>query len=266
MDIEVDAWFTVAMQRWYGNITPAVETFLQQFYDDGTPERFLNIHDPAFRSFIASLMIEVISNYDIDGIMFDHIRAGGWCVSQACNDDYAQRTGVNLDNDLAASASNPPNAAWNRLVAWNSEAVTSIVREVTEASHTTKPDLVVTAYGSPDYIWQGQDLVDWANEGILDVFYVHYRGLDDLARFNELRARLIRPSALGPNIRNADAAGTTLNGVALNQLVYEVMAYWPGVPVPIFVYDVHLTDDQINALSYGPFAIPAVPEWSLAPR
>jgi uncharacterized lipoprotein YddW (UPF0748 family) len=73
--IEVHPWFTVAF-RWGKDYFP--EFGLPDFAEG--PHAAFDVHNPAFHNFIASLIVEVIANYDVDGLNLDFVRAIGLCA------------------------------------------------------------------------------------------------------------------------------------------------------------------------------------------
>jgi uncharacterized lipoprotein YddW (UPF0748 family) len=91
MGIQVHPWFTVALRE--GDAFP-------QFAEPGTPDSKYNIHDAKFRAFIHDVMMDVVKRYDVDGVNLDYIRAGGFCLSEACIEDYRQKFGRSLRKDL----------------------------------------------------------------------------------------------------------------------------------------------------------------------
>ena len=59
-----------------------------QYYDHGTPKNAYNVHLPEFRHFIHNLLMEVVSNYDVDGVNLDYIRTMGICYYEFFQNDY----------------------------------------------------------------------------------------------------------------------------------------------------------------------------------
>ncbi len=185
--IQVYAWFNVVQRR---------AEILPDFYDEGTPDDAFDVHNPRFRSFIVQLILEVANRYPIDGINLDHIRSMGFCSSKSCREDYDRTTGGNLKTDLLARRVSKEASA--RLARWNAAAVRDIVVQVSEGVREINPDIVLSVDAHPLHTGlrlQGQESVQWANEGLIDrIFNMDYHTKPDLVLIDKLNKALERPA------------------------------------------------------------------------
>lgn len=249
MGIEVHPVFTVALRH---------AEILRQFYDDGTPPEAFDVHNESFRNFIVNLILETVTNYDLDGINLDFVRSIGICRSQRCDASYASATGRNLSID--SKSYRISNAARESLTAWNRQAITDIIRRVADGARKIRPGIVISADGRPDDpppLLQGRDTIGWANDGLIDlIYYSEYEPQLDVEKINAARAQLKKPSALAIMLGNYQTRdiGVVIprNPELLNRLVYSTRIHWPDAAIGLYFYKL-LTDEQVQALGNGPF-------------
>jgi uncharacterized lipoprotein YddW (UPF0748 family) len=116
-------------------------------------------------------MLEVVRNYDVDGIHFDYIRYpdGNACFCNGCRERFEKATGVKIERwpeDALTGEQAEPFGNWRR------EQITRLVRAVSEEAHRMKPGIKVSAavFGN----WEsarrvvGQDAKAWVDAGYLD--------------------------------------------------------------------------------------------------
>lgn len=261
-EIEVHPWFTVARRD---------RDFFPQFYDEGTPPESFDVHKEAFRAFMTELIMEVVRNYDIQGINLDYIRAGGVCDSSSCISNYKKLTGRDLLVD--AKLRMIPNLTIKELFAWQEAAVTNIVKNVSVKARDVRPHIVISVDAHPGHRVdevQGRNSIRWADEGLVDVVYMmHYEPRPDWDKLRTHQQRMQRPEALVVLCGNYDRPdGTNENAVSrtgenLNQLLEAARTYQAGNGVGLYLYG-RLTDQQIFSLQNGVFRIPAIPQWRRA--
>ncbi len=161
--IEVHPWFEV-MRRDGGSFP--------EFAGQGVPAGAYNVHNPGFRSFIVELVTDVVRRYRVDGINLDYIRSMGNCTGASCRSDYRRFTGRDLPADIGASSSQKEAAI--SLREWNSRAVGEIVSAIAEKVRRLRPGLIISVDSSVDsdyFLAQGNDAVEWANKGFVDVVF-----------------------------------------------------------------------------------------------
>ena len=116
-------------------------------------------------------MVEVATDYDVDGVHFDYIRYPGSanCYCDGCRKRFQQDTGIAVSNWPADLRAPEIEDKW---LAWRAEQITIIVRETTRRVHEARPECKVSAAVFSSYPGcyrsVGQDWVRWAKEGYLD--------------------------------------------------------------------------------------------------
>jgi uncharacterized lipoprotein YddW (UPF0748 family) len=116
-------------------------------------------------------MLEVVRNYDVDGVHFDYIRYPGrqGCYCDGCRERFEAQKGEPVE-------SWPEDVYDGRLrgeyVDWRCEQITRLVRETARQSRAMKPGVKISAAVFGDYpscrSSIGQDWVHWVKEGYLD--------------------------------------------------------------------------------------------------
>lgn len=261
MGIEVHPWFTVSLRQ---------KEFLEQFYDDGTPAKAFNVHLPGFRRYIIDLMLEVVRNYDIDGIHMDYIRSMGVCVSAFCIEDYRNVTHRDLLSDAKEKEGS---AGWMSIAKWNAEAVEDIVQTFDREVKLLKSDLLVSVSshaGLSVLLYQGTDSIRWANMDWIDVIFHMEYAAPDRIRWQLLEkalGELKDPSRLVLMIGNYDKSRLMKDWVSPRDaetvvgLIETSRRYGrEGNGVALYEYP-YLSDLQIENLRLGPFREKARPAW-----
>ena len=171
--IEVHAW------KVNYNLSTAPANFVErmrqegrlQAGQDGEEMPWLCPSHPENRRLEAESMLEVVRNYDVDGIHFDYIRYPG---AQSCYDDgcrlrFQAQTGHQVENwprDVVTGELTTPFQKWRQ------EQVTALVREVAVRSRDIRPEVELSAAVFSNWpesrYTVGQDWVLWAKEGYLD--------------------------------------------------------------------------------------------------
>jgi uncharacterized lipoprotein YddW (UPF0748 family) len=150
-------------------------------------------------------MLEIVKNYDVDGIHFDYIRYPdrNACFCDGCRERFEKVIGAQLKKwpeDVLAGERAATFADWRR------EQITRLVRSVSEEAHKLKPQIKVSAavWGA----WKstresiGQDTKAWIDAGYLDfVCPMNYEG------DNEVFADLVRKQVAATNHRIPIYAG-----------------------------------------------------------
>lgn len=115
---------------------------------------WLNPLHPEVQKFITDLVIEIVANYDIDGIQFDdHFgfpSAFGY-------DDYT----INLykqENDGKLPPLNPKNEEW---IQWRADKITNYMKQLFTAIKATKNNVIVSVSPNPQEFSRAEFLLDW---------------------------------------------------------------------------------------------------------
>jgi uncharacterized lipoprotein YddW (UPF0748 family) len=116
-------------------------------------------------------LLEVVRNYDVDGIHFDYIRypGAGACFCEGCRARFQQAAGVKIEK-WPAEALNGPLAA--PFADWRRDQITRLVKTVSLEARQLKPGLRISAAVFGDWASArqdvGQDWKLWVDSGFLD--------------------------------------------------------------------------------------------------
>ncbi|KAM3096713.1 glycoside hydrolase family 10 protein [Phormidesmis sp. 146-12] len=194
---------------------------------------WLNPFRPDVQQFISDLVIEIVSQYDVDGIQFDdHMslpREFGY-------DDYT--IALYTKETKKAPPPNPGDAAW---VKWRADKITAFMSQLKNAVKARKPNAIISV--SPNYYdfayrLQLQDWLNWVRQGLVDELVMQvYRS--DLQSFYE---QLVRPEIQEVQQKIATGigimAGLRNNQVSIAQIQSQVrVAQDRGLGVAFFYYE-----------------------------
>jgi len=180
--IEVHAW-AVVFRVWTGKSPPKDPKHVVNVHPDWLSRNFagqaasadgiwLDPGNPEVQDYTAKVLMEIVSNYDIDGLHLDYIRYPGrdWGYSEVAVARFNQEKGRSGKPD-------PNDPAW---LDWRREQVTAFVRRVYREATALKPKIKVTASTIPwgdcpsdftrasPYAQALQDWRAWMKEGLLD--------------------------------------------------------------------------------------------------
>lgn len=248
MGIEVHPWFTVALRR--SDLFP--ELALHGVLEGGKLGIF-DIHNPRFRTLITDLIVEVASNYDVDGINLDYTRAMGLCLTNTCRNEYRARFQRDLDMDAMMFRVAPRTVP--SLIEYQESTVTEMVRNIANAVRAVKSRVLISADAYPeltDYL-NGQNSVEWANRGYIDVlFRMDYAKTIDSASTEVVRKRLKNPDSLTIIVGNYDLVpegAVPRSGRWLVDTMQEIVVRWPRSGVAVYLHN-QLSDEQRDALKF----------------
>lgn len=225
-EIEVHPWITVGLRQ---------RNFLPEFVDSPKSESF-DWHNPAFRNFAVSLIMEVVNRYAIQGINLDFVRFS------------SPRPGHELEQEAV---------------------VADVIRRVSNQIRNIKPELVISVCAAPWHktIGQfGQNSPKWADEGIIDVIYsMQYEYNPDFEVVKQIQSRMKNPQALVMMIGNYDQS--KLTGAVLPRdakrvcdLLAESRKLSLKNGVGLYLYSM-LSDEQIDLLRHTTFRDIARSSW-----
>lgn len=176
-DMKVIAWFEYGFASIYGD--EANDVILKTKPDWASRDvngnvvskngfRWMNGFLPEVQDFMLSLMLEVINNYDIDGIQGDDRLPS--MPSESGYDDYT----VNLykeQHDGQEPPTNPKDGDW---IDWRVKLMNEYQAKIYSSVKEADPNCVVSmaphpySYGRVDYL---QDWRDWVKEGTVDMVH-----------------------------------------------------------------------------------------------
>lgn len=139
---------------------------------------WLNPFKPEVQQFIQDLVVEIVSNYDVDGIQFDdHFGL----PSDLGYDPFTVQL-YKQDHQGKSPPSDPQEAEWVR---WRANKITDYLTQVFRAIKNRKQDVIVSLSPNPQKDSYQFFLADWANwerRGLVEELIVQiYR--DDFNRF-----------------------------------------------------------------------------------
>ena len=141
----------------------------------------------------AESMLEVVRNYDVDGLHFDYIRYPGveGCYDQGCRRRFEAATGHLVEawpEDVLTGSLIEPFQKWRQ------DQITNLVRRVSIQARKMRPEIRISAAVFGDWPTSrfsvGQDWVHWIDEGYLD-FVCPMDYIPDTAQFMDRVARQV---------------------------------------------------------------------------
>lgn len=256
LGLEVHPWFTLVF-RWN-------QTFMPEYGLEGVtegPHAAFNVHNPLFRDFMTKVVLEVVTNYDVDGINLDFGRAMGLCQSSACQQEYRALYHSDLTVDSLTFKLSPKRVP--ALIEYQENAVTALITSISDSVRKSKPAILISADGHPDmtHYEQGQNSLDWVNRGLVDVILMmDYHPTINITAADAVRSKMTNPNALTLLISNmAHGADLPANqkpfarsGQWLSDTVASLSARWPETGIAVYFYK-YLSNEQMAWLKTGPF-------------
>jgi uncharacterized lipoprotein YddW (UPF0748 family) len=143
-----------------------------QASSEGKEELWLCPSNPENQKLEEDAMLEVVRNYDVDGIHFDYIRYPDvdHCFCDGCKERFQSATGAKLQNWPSDVLPNGPlRQQW---LDWRRSNITTVVKAVSEQARAIKPNIKLSAavfrYWITDRDAVGQDWKIWCDRGYLD--------------------------------------------------------------------------------------------------
>jgi uncharacterized lipoprotein YddW (UPF0748 family) len=161
------------------NLATAPSNFLARLRAEGRTQKSRSGEDidwlcpshPENFAFERDSLLELVRNYDLDGIHFDYIRypSAGACYCGGCRARFEQASGVTPEPWPGAALSGP---LAPKYADWRRDQITRLVKTVREEAHKLKPNLKVSAAVFGDWAScrqdVGQDWKLWVDSGWLD--------------------------------------------------------------------------------------------------
>ncbi|HIK05003.1 MAG TPA: glycoside hydrolase family 10 protein [Trichormus sp. M33_DOE_039] len=193
---------------------------------------WLNPFHPQVQKLISDLVLEIISNYDVDGIQFDDH------MSLPHEFGYDRYTVALYTQETKKNPpANPQDPNWVR---WRANKITAFMTQLHKAIKARKPNVIFSV--SPNYYdfaykFQLQDWLTWLRQDMIDELIVQvYRPdlqsfITNISRPEIQEARQVIPTAIGV------MTGLRNNPVPIQQIKSQVRATQErGLGVAFFYY------------------------------
>lgn len=202
-------------------------------------------------------MLEIVSNYDVDGIHLDYIRYPGShaCYCEECRKRFTLATRQQIEKWPTAVL--PKSGTYSdKYIEWRSQQITRLVRLLYKRMRETNPDIKLSAAvfgGYPACVPSiGQDWIAWAKAGYID-FVCPMNYTEDTNYFTELLTNQLtlmpKGVAIYPGI-GATATNSLLTPDAVIEQIYRSRSLG-AAGWTIFDYSVDISETVLPALGMG---------------
>ena len=232
-------------------------------------------------------LLEIVENYDVDGVQLDYIRYPGAhaCYCEECRKRFVLATKTQIDEWPASvlpkgisvgetsrsqkAVGEPSRSPFfgkhsSAYTEWRVQQINRLVRLLHKRARELKPDIKISAAvfgGYPACVTSiGQDWVSWAKAGYLD-FVCPMNYTEDTTDFTDLLenqlSRLPKGFTIYPGI-GATATNSLLTADAVVGQIY-LARFLGAAGWTIFDYSVDISDTVLPAIGMGIGAQPAQP-------
>jgi len=158
------------------------------------PEDWLCPSHPANRELEKEAMLELVRNYDVDGVHFDYMRYSNdnFCYCEGCRERFCEAMGLTIDNW--------PAPVWKEgklrevYLEWRRQLIHTSAREIAREVHKLDPYVSVTLAARNSINWctysDGQEWWKWCDEGILDMLCAMNYSTDSTRFIERMEAHL----------------------------------------------------------------------------
>ena len=202
-------------------------------------------------------LLEIITNYDVDGIHLDYIRYPGShaCYCEECRKRFVLATRQKIEKWPAAVLPRTGQHG-ERYIAWRTQQITRLVRLLHKRAREADPDIKISAavFGSyPACVTSiGQDWIAWAKAGYID-FVCPMNYTENTDYFTELLINQLDLLPKGFTLYSgigATASNSLLKPDAVVEQIY-LSRYLGGSGWVIFDYSVDISGTVLPALAMG---------------
>ena len=258
-DLEVHVWKIT----W--NLEGAPKGFVEKMRKDGRtqvsatgkPLNWLCPSHPKNVQLELESILEIVTNYDVDGIHLDYIRYPGShaCYCEECRKRFTLATRQQIDE--WPNAVLPKTGKYgDKYIEWRSQQITRLVRLLHKRLEETNPDIKLSTavFGSyPACVTSiGQDWIAWAKAGYVD-FVCPMNYTEDTNYFTELLADQLalmpKGVAIYPGI-GATATNSLLTPDAVVEQIY-LSRFFGASGWTIFDYSLDISETVLPALKMG---------------
>ena len=213
---------------------------------------------PEVHEFLLETLDTLASRYPIDGIQLDYIRYSlskpwekGLCYCDYCKEKVKEELG--LDIMKISPKDSTEWTAWNQFRADN---ITRFVKSVSEHFKENYPNIPLSADVFPDsrisLEEKFQDWKLWVDKGYLDEVYImSYSPMNEVIQAD---VDLLMKNVKGTTIRPIVGLGPYM-GFQPEVLLQQIEIAREGGAEGVCLFSFHsLSDEQLKALSWGPFS------------
>ncbi len=258
-ELEVHAWKIT----W--NLEGAPKAFIEEMREagrtqvssTGKPLNWLCPSHPENVSLELESILEIVANYDVDGIHLDYIRYPGShaCYCEECRKRFTLATRLKIE-EWPAAVLPKTGIHSDRYIEWRTQQITRLVRLVSKRVREVDADLKISAAvfgGYPACVTSiGQDWIAWAKAGYID-FVCPMNYTENTDYFTELLtnqlALMPKDVAIYPGI-GATASNSLLRPDAVVEQIY-LSRYLRASGWAIFDYSVDISETVLPALTMG---------------
>ncbi len=217
-------------------------------------EFWLSPASPKARQFLKDLYLEIVTNYDIDGLHLDYIRYPFQNARHMMGYEAvgAQRFQASTGVTPAAAATNEQKRkVWT---AWKTYQVSSFVKEVSEMVRSHKANVSISAAVFPmkranRIIAIQQDWETWVENGWVDTISPM-----SYTRSPELLARVLDYVNSSPKTQPIVYSGIAVDRIETGQLLSQLNALrQKGALGSTLFAMAHLNEEKMSILAKGPF-------------
>ncbi len=228
-----------------------------QISSTGDPITWLCPSNPENVQLELDAIMEIVRNYDVDGIHLDYIRYPGSraCYCDECHRRFMLATRQHIE-EWPASVLPRTGQHGEAYIEWRAQQITRLVRLIHKRTRKIKPDIKISTavFGAyPDCVRSiGQDWISWAKSGIVD-FVCPMNYTEDSKYFTDLLenqlALMPKKVAIYPGI-GATASNSLLTPDAVIGQIH--LARFLGASGwTIFDYSVNISDTILPAIQMG---------------
>ena len=202
-------------------------------------------------------ILEIVTNYDVDGIHLDYIRYPGShaCYCEGCRERFVLATRLQIDEWPAAVLPKTGTHS-EKYIEWRAQQITRLVRLLHKRLREADPNIKISAavFGwYPGCITTiGQDWIAWAQAGYID-FVCPMNYTESTNYFTELLvnqlARMPKDVAIYPGI-GATASNSLLTPDAVVEQIY-LSRNLGASGWTIFDYSLDISETVLPALTMG---------------
>jgi uncharacterized lipoprotein YddW (UPF0748 family) len=231
------------------NLFGAPPEFLSQMRAEGRTQKDVSGRDvdwlcpshPLNRDLERESMLEVVTWYDVAGLLFDYIRYPNdtCCYCDGCRARFETYRGAPVSNwplDCYSGALHDEYRDWRAL------QITQLVQEVHDAAKALKPEILISAAVYPTYPdcreEVGQDWVSWVDRGYLDlVMPMNYT--DSPSAFADLLTHQL--AYVGGRIPVCPCIGASSPGLPVDQVIVQALETRAQATGGFTVFDLDIT-------------------------